>query len=338
MAKYPLLRRIAERILAELARGAGKYPLLFQRLADRTSSELERALVPSDLYGAGYFDPKAPAIADQKASGYADYRRETSNLDVAAYVVFKHLRPQRVLDIGSARGFLLEAFADLGVDAFGVDISHYAVVLAKDTARRRMVVGSATDLPFQAGGAPVVTLFETLEHLPPRVVADALREIYRATSGFVVATIPSFGPNEHGPDGWFAGKVRWDALERYETLDRDYEGPIPFHDLMRDKEGNPIEGHVTIASFSWWTKRFAEAGLIRCGELEERMNPDLGRFGLLGDQIWHLYVFRKLEVAVPEAVPLSDEEIAQAETLLNLVTGSQGASGQTPGTAMPTIG
>lgn len=301
---------------AWLARAVRRSPRL-RRWATRTVSELERALVPSDLYGAGYFEPKPSEVADRKASGYANYRRDTSNLDVAAYIVFKHLRPRRVLDVGSARGFLLEALTDLSVEAFGLDISDYAVRRAADAVRHRMVVGSVTSLPFRDLSAPVMTLFETLEHLPPHLVSTALSEIGRVASGFVVATIPSFGHNDYGPDGWFAGKVRWDALEHYQSLSSEYEGPVPFGDLMRDKDGNPIEGHLTIASFSWWTKRFAEAGMTRCGELEDRMNPDLGRFGLLGDQIWHLYVFRKpkTEVTPMEA---SAGEIARAEEILNL--------------------
>ena len=92
----------------------------------------------------------------------------------------------------------------------------------------------------------------------------------------MVATIPSFGPNEHGPGGWYQVKVRDDRVAHYESLGPDYEGPVPYDDLYRDATGEPIEGHLTIASFAWWTARFAEAGFERCGEVERAAAPAPG--------------------------------------------------------------
>ena len=309
-------KKTVERARKLLVRRIKRSPR-FRRLAERSVAELERALVAPDLYGSKYFEPKSSS-GGVKASGYAEYTREKSNLDVAAYVVYKHLKPQRLFDVGSATGFLLEALAELGIQAYGADLSPDAVHAASDSVRPRMVVASATNLPLPDGAAPVVTAFETFEHIPPRLVPVALKEVFRVCSGFVVATIPSFGHNDYGPNGWYQGKVRWEVLEQYLAKDESYEGPIPFYDLMRDDEGNPIEGHVTIASFSWWTKMFGDAGFIRTGEVEERMNEDLGRFGLLGDQIWHLYVFRKPGTDVPTTPLARPDEIQEAESLLRL--------------------
>ncbi|MGH2706004.1 MAG: class I SAM-dependent methyltransferase [Actinomycetota bacterium] len=302
-----------------LARGIRRSPRL-RLMAERAVSELERALVAEDLYSSRYFGTGVhPTDRGKSVSGYAEYRRETSNLNVAAYIVYKHLRPARVVDIGAARGYLLEALSEVGVEGHGVDLSHDAIASASDEVRGRMTVASAVRLPVVTGAAPVVTAFETLEHLPPHDVSRALAELARATSAFVVATIPSFGRNDYGPNGWYGGKVLWEVLHAYEALGPDYEGPIPYHDLMRDGENNPIEGHLTIASFSWWTKRFAEAGLVRFGKLEEAMNADLGRFGLLGQQIWHLYVAGKPEAEIPQGA--SYEEALRAEEVLDLGRG-----------------
>lgn len=314
MSPQTFRARVVALARRQLLGGIRRWPRM-RKTAERAVSELERALMDPALYGGTYFDPKEMTDAG-KSSGYADYRRETSNLDAAAYLIFKHLRPDWVLDVGAARGFLMEGLSDAGIKAFGLDISHDAVASADDPARSRMVVGSATQLPFATASAPVIALFETLEHLPPRMIGPALRELRRVTSGFIVATIPSFGSNDYGPDGWFPGKVRWEVLEHYQKMGSEFEGPVPYHDLMKDPEGNPIEGHVTIAAFSWWTKRFEEAGLERCGELEERMNPDLGRFGLLGDQIWHLYVFRVPGTPIPSQS--SADQVARAESVLRL--------------------
>lgn len=313
----PDLRARAVLAARGLLEGAIRRSALARRVAERAASELERALLARDLYGPRYFKTGVDVIPGAKSvSGYTEYTRQSSKIDVGAYIVFKHLHPGTVLDVGAATGFLVEALGDCGVEAWGIDVSHDAVASAPEPVRHRMAVASATHLPVRSGAVEVATAFETLEHVPPRAVSRAVRELARVASRFVVATIPSFGPNPHGPDGWVHGKVRWEQLDHYLGLGPGYEGPVPFPDLMRDADGNPIEGHLTIASFAWWTRRFSDAGLVRCGEVEERMNEDLDRYGLIGEQIWNLYVFRRPEAEVPGEALAS--ELARMESVLRL--------------------
>jgi hypothetical protein len=129
--------------------------------------------------------------------------------------------------------------------------------------------------------------------------------------GYVLATIPSFGPNANGPGGWYNGKVRDERLEHYRRLPESYGGPIPYDDLAVDAEGNPLEGHLTIASFGWWTKQFEATGLKRCPDIERRIHPHLARFGLT--KFWCLYVFRVPDVAEARADVRSPAEIDALE-------------------------
>jgi SAM-dependent methyltransferase len=224
-------------------------------------------------------------------SGYERYDRSTSNADVAAYLVWRYFPVRRTLDVGCAMGFVVEALREVGVDASGVDVSDFAVEHAAPGARGHVRVGDLLDgLPFDDGAFDLVTVLETLEHLPPEAIADALTEVRRVTTGWLVATIPSFGPNPSGPRGWFESKVRPELLDSYRGKGDDYDGPVPFDDLARDARGEPLEGHLTIASFRWWTERFAEAGLERCAEVERRIHPALARFGLT--RFWNVYVLR----------------------------------------------
>jgi len=93
--------------------------------------------------------------------------------------------------------------------------------------------------------------------------------------------------------------VRDDRVAHYESLGPDYTGPIPYVDLYRDALGHPIEGHLTVASFAWWTQRFADAGLVRCGGTERCVHPELARLGLT--KYWNLYVFRRPDAPEPGA-------------------------------------
>ncbi|MGH9103272.1 MAG: class I SAM-dependent methyltransferase, partial [Acidimicrobiales bacterium] len=197
-------------------------------------------------------------------------------------------------------------------DAHGVDASSYALEHAAPGAAGRLEIGDLGHrLPSPDGGYDVVSVLETLEHLPPEQVGRALAELRRVCGGYLVATIPSFGENHNGPGGWFEGKVRGELVERYRSLGPGYEGPVTRDDLMRDAEGRPIEGHLTIASFAWWTRRFEEAGFARCGATERLLHPHLARFGLT--KYWNLYVLRVPGTQEPVGETRSPEVVSELE-------------------------
>jgi Methyltransferase domain len=242
----------------------------------RISAELQHAL-PDDTYGGAYFGEGRRPLGRMGLSGYNRYDRFMSNADVAAYIVWRFLPGQHTLDAGCALGFVVEALREVDHATAG--------------ARGHLRQGSLLDrLPFDDATFDAVTALETLEHLPPESIPAAIGELRRVCRGYLLATIPSFGPNENGPGGWYNGKVRDARLAHYQQLPDSYEGPVPFDDLECDTEGNPIEGHLTIASFGWWTKQFEAAGFERCGEIEQRIHPHLARFGLT--KFWSLYVLR----------------------------------------------
>ena len=74
------------------------------------------------------------------------------------------------------------------------------------------------------------------------------------------------------------------------ALGSEFDGPVAEADLARDAKGNLLEGHVTIASYRWWTSQFEAAGFVRCPAIERRLHPHVARFGLT--RAWCLYVMR----------------------------------------------
>lgn len=286
------------------------------------SRELDVALATArsdDVYGAGYYgDGRDPADRGG-LSGYERYDRDTSNADVAAYLVWRHFDVARTLDVGCATGFVVEALRELGVDAEGVDVSRWAVEHPAQGAAGHIGYGNLLErLPFPDAAFDLVSAFETLEHLPPDAVPRALTELRRVTRSYVVATIPSFGRNEHGPGGWYQQKVREERLPRYWAQGEGYEGPVPFDDIARDATGAPLEGHLTMASFRWWTARFADAGFVRLGDVERAIHPHLARFGLT--KYWNLYVFAIPDAEVPTGPVRDPEALAERERLWRLDT------------------
>ncbi|MEM9606564.1 MAG: class I SAM-dependent methyltransferase [Actinomycetota bacterium] len=276
------------------------------RAADRLAAET--------MYDASYYR-SAPTTDRDGRSGYPDYRRQTSNADALALLVTNWLDVDAALDVGAAAGFFVEAMRDLGVDAAGVDVSEAAFELAEPGVRPHLrQVDLAHGLPHRDRSVPLVTAFETLEHLRPEVVPAAVAELARVTGGFVVATIPSYGPNPSGPDGWFEGKVRAELVDRYRATPPGDGSPIGHGDLARDADGRLVEGHLTIASYRWWTDRFEAVGLVRCETLERRMHLDLARYGLREHLC--LYVFRRPEVDEPDEPARPPNETAALEERL----------------------
>ena len=292
-----------------LHEGAARYPW-FRRIVAIGARELERAL-HDDLYRDGYFGEDPGPVAALEI-GTPDYNRASTHADEGAYLVWRFLPVQRTLDLGCAFGFCVEAERELGLDARGVDVSQYALDRAALGARGHVRYGNLLHrLPFGRGAFEGVSLFETLEHLPPEVVPRALREVRRVVTDYVIATIPSFGPNPNGPGGWFDVKVRPERLDHYRALGDSFDGPVAYDDLYRDRDGAPIQGHLTIASFAWWTREFEAAGFTRDAAVERRIHPHLARLGLT--KYWNLYVFRVRDSPAATGEFRSESEIADVE-------------------------
>lgn len=298
-------RRLVRSALLRLARHERTAPWV-----ERLRVEAERALDDS-RYTAEYYR------TDLSDDGYGEYNRTTSNADKLATLVWTWFDVRSSLDVGCAAGFVVEALDELGISASGVDLSSAAFDLAAPHIRPGLAAVDLRDgLPHRDGEVELVTAFETLEHLRPPDVPDAVAELARVSSAWVVVSIPSVGANYSGTPGWFDGKVRADRLDHYRSVGDALSGPVPFDDLALDDAGRPVKGHLTIAPFLWWSERFEDVGLIRHYDLERRINIDLARYGLT--EFVCLYVFGHPGITGPSVPVRTDRDIADAEKRFGL--------------------
>lgn len=94
-----------------------------------------------------------------------------------------------VLDVGCAKGLLVQAFLTVGVeDAQGFDISPSAIGDADPEVADRLRVGSAT-APIE-GRYDLITCIEVLEHMSPPDAATAIDHICAATDRAVISSTP----------------------------------------------------------------------------------------------------------------------------------------------------
>jgi SAM-dependent methyltransferase len=97
--------------------------------------------------------------------------------------------PRTVLDVGCARGLLVQALAAKGIEASGIDISEHAVESAHEDVRSRLRVASAAE-PL-GGPYDLVSCIEVLEHMSPVEAQLALDSIAAATDRVLFSSSPA---------------------------------------------------------------------------------------------------------------------------------------------------
>lgn len=263
----------------------------------------------ADFYDEAYFDAPKDVVSE---SGYAGYTAHEPGIDAGVQIITTHFHAKRVLDVGCAKGFVVEKLRQRGLDAWGIDFSRYAIDHASPRVRPYVAVGDVTAIRHAANAFDLVACNETLEHLTVERVPQAVAELHRVTSDKVWITTPSMGVNDFGPpDGWPQGKIAEASLGRY-VANRDCPDPALPEDLMLDKNGYPIHGHLVMASYRWWTEMFTRQGFVRCGDIEARMNR---AEAILAQGQWNSYVFEKPKAAAATPEHLAAQQAAVARLL-----------------------
>jgi len=107
---------------------------------------------------------------------------------VAEHIILT-LRPDKILDAGCAMGLLVESFWDRGVEAWGIDISTYAVSQVRTDLGLYCQCASLVE-PI-AGRFDLVTCIEVLEHIPETECLQVVRNLTAVTDRIVFSSTPS---------------------------------------------------------------------------------------------------------------------------------------------------
>jgi SAM-dependent methyltransferase len=169
------------------------------------------------------------------------------------------LAPRRVLDAGCAKGFLVEALREAGVEADGIDISEYAISQAHESIRPYLKVQSLT----QVIGAKydLVVSIEVLEHMNRHDALVAIERLCSSTDDIIFSSSPfDYGEpthiNVHPPEYWSAEFARHGF---FRDLDFDCSFLTPWACRFRRKALR-IEELVTQYERRFWELSQAEQG------------------------------------------------------------------------------
>jgi len=121
----------------------------------------------------------------------SDYTRENfcKFFNAIADRIVKDINPRTVLDAGCAKGFLVEALRDRGVEAYGIDISEYAIGEVREDIKAYCKVGSILE-PLEMSYDLIISI-EVLEHLMPEDGIKALENLCKYTNDFIFTSSPT---------------------------------------------------------------------------------------------------------------------------------------------------
>ena len=90
----------------------------------------------------------------------------------------------KVLDVGCGKAFLLYDLTKQipGLEVYGLDVSRYAIENAKEEVKNNLILGNATNLPFEDNKFDYVFSINTLHNLHTFELEAALTEIQRVSS------------------------------------------------------------------------------------------------------------------------------------------------------------
>jgi len=155
-----------------------------------SESRLQSPGTTSADYRGDYYDDGAELTGVKSA--YANYSWDTDHwrnfFQGVADRIIAISQPSTFLDLGCARGLLVQAMAMRGVDAEGIDISEHAVESAHADVRDRLRVGSAAE-PL-ARKYDLISCIETLEHMDPETAQQAIDAMTAATDRILFSSTP----------------------------------------------------------------------------------------------------------------------------------------------------
>ena len=180
----------------------------------RATAKNDEVIRKSREYGFEYFD-------GPREYGYGGYRYDGRWVPIAEDMI-KHfdLKPgDRVLDVGCAKGFLVKDFmkACPGLEAFGLDISKYALMNCEPEVVGRLHLGCATELPFPDNSFKAAVAINSIHNLDRDLCIVALQELQRVSGGRAYVQVDSYRTPEERqlfldwvltahyheyPDGW----------------------------------------------------------------------------------------------------------------------------------------
>lgn len=155
--------------------------------------------------------------------------------------IVRDLHPATVLDAGCAMGFLVEGLRTRGVEAYGIDVSEYAISKVHSSIAEYCQVGSLTaPLPQRYD---LITCVEVVEHIPREDAETVIGTLCAATDRLLLSTSPddyaeATHLNVQPPEYWSTLLAREGF---FRVPSQDFSFLTPWAALYTRREVTPVE-------------------------------------------------------------------------------------------------
>ena len=147
-------------------------------------------MIKADYYDENYFERGA----EVGKSLYSHYRwMPELTIPMCHHIVqYCNIKDEKVLDFGCAKAFSVYALRLLGINAYGVDMSEYAIQESpKEVEKYIRVIKQYEELNQQYG---LILAKDVLEHIPYEDLEEQLRIFYRNSQKvFIIVPLGSDG-------------------------------------------------------------------------------------------------------------------------------------------------
>jgi SAM-dependent methyltransferase len=171
--------------------------------------------------------------------------------DTIAQQIAEKIQPNKVLDAGCALGFLVEKLREREIEAYGVDISEYAIANTNEAIKPYCWVGSVTK-PFPKRYDLIVSI-EVLEHMPKAEAERAIKNFCSHADDILFSSTPmdykeATHFNVQQPEYW----VEQFALQGfYRDVDFDASFITPWAIRFR-KRSEPVHAIIKDYERKFW--------------------------------------------------------------------------------------
>lgn len=271
-----------------------------------TSPPLSATQDAGKLYGRWYYDSYTVPYHEN------DHWKQF--FGAVADAIISQLQPTTVLDAGCAKGFLVAALRERGVDAYGFDLSEHAIDDAPEAAKPYVRVGSLTD-PID-DRYDLVTCIEVIEHLDP---ADALQAVANlATAGDRVLLSSTPADRDEPTHVNIQPPERWSQMFAGQGMFRDFRHDAsyisPWAVLYR--QGEPSIVDLVVDYDRAWSELRVETLEQRRAILDMQAQIEDARSGSTGPRVARLQdegeQLRKEVLRLRDLVVGKEAELASA--------------------------
>lgn len=134
-----------------------------------------------DVFNHDYFEDGVR----KRVSAYEQYRWMPERTIREASSIINNIKFDTVLDYGCAKGFMVYALRLLGKEAYGADVSEYAVQNCHPKVKDYLQVIESTEQ--LTGGWDLIIAKDVLEHIPKDIIPSVLSELRRRCKTLFVA-------------------------------------------------------------------------------------------------------------------------------------------------------